>query len=217
MSENLYEVLGIKEDATPKQVKAAWRKLALKLHPDRNNGMDADFKRAERAFAILSDPRKRERYDQYGETDPKQSLERLGDFIGKICNPRHHDYLVQPLRELKHMKEEFAENVVALGRRRKIIKTDFDKLVASDRRDEVEVPITALGLLFNALAESIVRSVECKKKCVELIEQYEIAVEIVDRRERARPSDPSASLIIEALAAQGAGTVTGRATTSGSF
>lgn len=205
MSENLYEVLGVKEDATPEQIKKAWRKLALKLHPDRNNGLDADFQRAERAYAILVDPRKRERYDEYGETDPKESLERLSDFIGHICNPRHHDYLIQPLRELKHMKDEFEENVVALGHRRKIIKADLDKLVASERRDEVEVPITALASLFAALAESIVRSVESKKKCVELIEQYEIAVEIVDRRERARPSGSSESLIAEALATRRVG------------
>jgi len=64
-----YEVLGVAKDATAQDIKSAYRKLALKLHPDRNPG-DAEaeekFKEAAEAYSVLSDGEKRQRYDAYG-------------------------------------------------------------------------------------------------------------------------------------------------------
>ncbi len=64
-----YEVLGVARDATEDQVKKAYRKLAMKYHPDRNPGnKDAEekFKEATEAYEILSNPELRQRYDQFG-------------------------------------------------------------------------------------------------------------------------------------------------------
>ena len=64
-----YEVLGVKRDATPDQIKQAYRKLARKLHPDVNPGdksSEAKFKEINEANEVLSDPQKRKRYDQLG-------------------------------------------------------------------------------------------------------------------------------------------------------
>ena len=69
-----YEVLGVDKKASADQIKSAYRKLALKWHPDRwVNGSDAEkktaeenFKEAAEAYSVLSDPDKRARYDQYG-------------------------------------------------------------------------------------------------------------------------------------------------------
>lgn len=64
-----YEVLGVSRDAKPDEIKKAYRKLALKNHPDRNQG-DAEaverFKEASEAFDVLSDETKRSRYDRFG-------------------------------------------------------------------------------------------------------------------------------------------------------
>ncbi len=64
-----YEVLGVDKSATDAQIKAAYRKLAKKYHPDLNPG-DAEaekkFKEANEAYEILSDPEKKQRYDAYG-------------------------------------------------------------------------------------------------------------------------------------------------------
>ena len=64
-----YDVLGVSKKATATEIKAAYRKQALKWHPDRNKSAEATtkFKEVNKAFEVLSDPKKKEMYDQYGE------------------------------------------------------------------------------------------------------------------------------------------------------
>lgn len=66
--QDYYEVLGVGRDADKKTIKNAFRKLALKYHPDRNKSPDAEerFKEIAEAYAILSDPDKRRQYDSGG-------------------------------------------------------------------------------------------------------------------------------------------------------
>ena len=65
-----YEILGISRDASPEQIKKAYRRLAIKYHPDRNQGNSKEaeekFKEISEAYKILSDSEKRKIYDQYG-------------------------------------------------------------------------------------------------------------------------------------------------------
>ena len=66
-----YEVLGVPRNAGDDEIKKAYRKLAMKYHPDRNQGdaakeAEAKFKEIKEAYEILSDGQKRAAYDQYG-------------------------------------------------------------------------------------------------------------------------------------------------------
>ncbi|XP_022604955.1 dnaJ homolog subfamily B member 9-like [Seriola dumerili] len=63
-----YDMLGVTKDATDRQIKKAFHKLALKYHPDRNKGPDAEakFREIAEAYETLSDDKRRREYDQFG-------------------------------------------------------------------------------------------------------------------------------------------------------
>lgn len=80
-----YEILGVARTADAEAIKKAYRKLALKYHPDRNNGdKDAEekFKEATEAYEVLRDPEKRAAYDRYGHAGVKAGAGGHGGFSG---------------------------------------------------------------------------------------------------------------------------------------
>jgi len=101
---DFYEVLGVPKNASDEEIKKSYRKLAMKHHPDRNQGdasaaAEAKFKEAKEAYEMLSDPQKRAAYDQYGHAgvDPNMRgpgspgaegfggfAEAFGDIFGDI-------------------------------------------------------------------------------------------------------------------------------------
>lgn len=100
---DFYDVLGVPKNASDDDIKKAYRKLAMKFHPDRNQGDGAKvaeekFKEAKEAYEMLSDPQKRAAYDQYGHAgvDPNMGgrgggaegfggfAEAFGDIFGDI-------------------------------------------------------------------------------------------------------------------------------------
>lgn len=69
MGKDFYRILGVAKGANDDEIKKAYRKLALKYHPDKNKAKDAEekFKEVAEAYEVLSDKKKRDVYDQYGE------------------------------------------------------------------------------------------------------------------------------------------------------
>ena len=69
MGKDYYKILGIAKGASEDDVRKAYRKMALKFHPDKNKsaGAEEKFKEIAEAYEVLSDKRKRDVYDKYGE------------------------------------------------------------------------------------------------------------------------------------------------------
>lgn len=106
INKDYYEILGVSRSSTQEEIKKAYRRMALKYHPDRNpNNREAEekFKEASEAYEVLSDPEKRQIYDQYGHEGLKgtgftgfRGFEDIfssfgdifGDFFGFGARPR---------------------------------------------------------------------------------------------------------------------------------
>jgi molecular chaperone DnaJ len=91
--QDYYEILGVERDASDKDIKKAYRRVAMKHHPDRNDGDTASeekFKEANEAYEVLSDQQKRDAYDRYGHDGVNAQMggggggEGFGDIFGDV-------------------------------------------------------------------------------------------------------------------------------------
>jgi len=88
MGKDYYRILGVARGASDDEIKKAYRKLAMKYHPDKNSssGAEEKFKEIGEAYDVLSDPKKKQIYDQYGEDGLKGGMGSSGGGAGGMPN-----------------------------------------------------------------------------------------------------------------------------------
>ena len=84
VKKDYYETLGVSKNSSVDEIKKAYKKLALKYHPDRNKdeGSEEKFKEISEAYAVLSDKEKKETYDQFGHSGFDQRFSQEDIFRG---------------------------------------------------------------------------------------------------------------------------------------
>lgn len=103
-----YSVLGLKETASPEEVKSAYRKLSLKFHPDKNNGdafLEEMFKNINDANEVLSNPSKRSEYDN--------SIKQFSNSINKSTTRASDIYIDDIKAVFDNLKEYFEKEKIA--------------------------------------------------------------------------------------------------------
>ena len=141
-SRNLYEILGVEESATTKVIKSAYRRKALDTHPDKNKSVSAEeaaaaFREVVLAFEILSDPERREYYDNTGLTGEEE--DEHGDYHGQQeqyhWHFHWHDYAQQGSQLRDTWEAQLAQSrmmhVVSLDQFRNIMLDESGKLERS--------------------------------------------------------------------------------------
>lgn len=89
MDLDYYQILGVERTASEDEIKRAYKKIAIKYHPDRNPGdkeAEEKFKQAAEAYDVLRDPEKRSRYDQFGKAGVNGGAGGFGGFNGQGMN-----------------------------------------------------------------------------------------------------------------------------------
>lgn len=166
MKPDLYAVLGVKRTATKAAIKKAYRRAAMKLHPDRNPGDEkaaAGFKAVQEAWDVLGNDEQRRRYDATGEFDlgPDNSLGRalvhLSDAMGAVLNqlieeqrdPAVEDVVGLMRNALARRREEQAKRLLALQEG----KTTLARIAERFQVAEGENDLAAIGRAHMAMTE----------------------------------------------------------------
>jgi molecular chaperone DnaJ len=142
-----YEVLGVSKNASKDDIKGAYRKLALKYHPDRNKepGAEEKFKEISEAYAVLSDDEKRKRYDTYGHVGPEEVFRGSEANFEEIFRDMGFGGF-QSIFEQFFGRGGFGADLFGFGRRKgRDLVYDMEMTledVLRGRKEEVEVPRT---------------------------------------------------------------------------
>lgn len=149
---NYYQILGVTNDATFKDIRKSYYKLAKKLHPDKN-GNELKFKELNQAYVILIDEEKRRMYDYKIKPNINLSNEKPYDVVNEILNKYNLNFLNNILSDVYGNKTELADDVNNLDvnniykKFKNYYKLDIEKTIHLDISDILNKKVTYIDIV----------------------------------------------------------------------
>lgn len=155
---SLYETLGVSKNASPSEIKSAYRKLAHKNHPDKGGSVEK-FQVIQHAYDILSDPEKRKRYDETGaetgqQTPQSLAIQQLASLFMQIvesCNPERTDILKRAKDSILAGEEKRKGHVQELAKKQRKYEGTLKRL-KSKKKDHDFLAVTLRAAIQNTKA-----------------------------------------------------------------
>lgn len=178
---DLYEILGVSKDATPKEIRAAYKSLAQKYHPDKETGDAVKFKEIKEAKEILLNPDTRHEYDTTGTVNKGQTLEgRAEEIIAQIIQgiidkaEFHGDIVARVKQGINKGVRDITKTNDQINSKLAKLKTEVGRVKVKDgEMNFYESMISAkILMLENAIAVNA-KELEAVKLALEMVQEYE--------------------------------------------
>ena len=181
----MYETLGVAPDASAKEVKTAYKRLAQEYHPDRPNGDREKFIPVQEAYDVLGNAKRRERYDRTGQTDYR-NFDRMVDdkltnlFNGMLTHPT--DIVGDAIEQMKSMTRKGLSNTT-----NNQAEVQSKKFVILRRRDRIAAVENEVNL-YRKLADQQV--IQCSNEIERLGREIDVLNAVLDRLENYKDEAP---------------------------
>lgn len=202
---NLYEVLGVDRTATPAQIKAAYRKLSKKHHPDAG-GDRAEWDRISHAYEVLSDEPRRAKYDATGDDtrtpDPEaQERAQVASIVRQIISgvlqssrddPGRVDFRQRIIADLDVKRAQMTQDKSQLELKIKRVERFQGRFVKDEGGDDIIGDVVRQGLRdLEAQVVNVDNALKLHEKVVQVFLQYRYEIDPADSEGHYPPTGPS--------------------------
>lgn len=182
---SLYEILGIDATASKEDIKKAYHEKAQETHPDKQGGSQEKFLEVSRAYKILSDEEKRQRYDDTGEEDDSTPREEdpkhlvLQVFLTVISNPhfnpKKHDAFESTKGEIE-MRQSQIKNEITKNTKE---KTRYEEILSriESAPEQYKFTISDIVKRHTEMGEILVKNLNLGVKMLEVLKDYKYRID----------------------------------------
>ena len=182
----LYDILGVPTGASQNEIREAYRKLAMKLHPDRPNGDAEAFLPVQTAYDVLGDKKKRARYDETGDVEDRHFNDRVDDKMMQLFNgmlSEENEIVGDAVSQMRQMIQHGIE-----GTDVNRAKVEGKKAKLKKRRNRIKITQGHGTNLYKQLADAAI--MQCDQQIAQLGEEIDLLNEVLHRIDWYEDAEP---------------------------